>query len=155
MKKKISLVLALVIMVIPTFGFQMMQASAAAPKYEEYETFENASNLFDDTAFWSDAVVQEIKSDNPISGNKSLYIESTADWCNLFGTSLYELALKANTYYRFSVAYKMVSTEDSNIQFVLSNGKYARFNTHAGNIWAGTPGFFESGNTPQLRIKAI
>ena len=145
MKKKISLVLALVIMVIPTFGFQMMQASAAAPKYEEYETFENASNLFDDTAFWSDAVVQEIKSDNPISGNKSLYIESTADWCNLFGTSLYELALKANTYYRFSVAYKMVSTEDSNIQFVLSNGKYARFNTHAGNIWAGTPGFFESG----------
>ena len=58
MKKKISLVLALVIMVIPTFGFQMMQASAAAPKYEEYETFENASNLFDDTAFWSDAVVQ-------------------------------------------------------------------------------------------------
>ena len=38
MKKKISLVLALVIMVIPTFGFQMMQASAAAPKYEEYET---------------------------------------------------------------------------------------------------------------------
>lgn len=53
MKKKISLVLALVIMVIPTFGFQMMQASAAAPKYEEYETFENASNLFDDTAFWS------------------------------------------------------------------------------------------------------
>ena len=53
MKKKISLVLALVIMVIPTFGFQMMQASAAAPKYEEYETFENASNLFDDTAFWT------------------------------------------------------------------------------------------------------
>ena len=35
MKKKISLVLALVIMVIPTFGFKMMQASAAAPKYEE------------------------------------------------------------------------------------------------------------------------
>ena len=126
MKKKLSLVLALVIMVIPTFGFQMMQASAAAPKYEEYETFENASNLFDDTAFWSDAVVQEIKSDNPISGNKSLYIESTADWCNLFGTSLYELVLKANTYYRFSVAYNVQWLTDflgrlSHLLIVLQN----------------------------------
>lgn len=113
------------------------------------------SNLFDDTAFWSDAVVQEIKSDNPISGNKSLYIESTADWCNLFGTSLYELALKANTYYRFSVAYKMVSTEDSNIQFVLSNGKYAVSTRMPGIFGQALPDFLNPEYTPQLRIKAI
>ena len=66
------------VIVVDDNGENEPEQLLTAEKMKKYETFENASNLFDDTAFWSDAVVQEIKSDNPISGNKSPYIESAS-----------------------------------------------------------------------------
>ncbi len=140
MKKKLSLLLALVmllatVMAVPTVSVGAAEAEDAIPSL--FEGFEDAETLFEDTALWSDAQTQ-IVTDNPISGEKSLLIEATSDWVNLIGNSCEEFNLAPNTTYRFTVSYRMGNTSDTNIQVMLSDGRYARFNAPGGYMWDGS-----------------
>lgn len=140
MKKQFSLLLALVMLLVTVMGLPAIsvsadEADAALPSL--IEGFEDAESFFEDTALWSDATTQ-IVTENPISGNKSVLVEATSDWVNILGTSAGEFNLAPNTYYRFTVSYRMGNTSDTNIQIVLNDGRYARFNAPGGYMWEGS-----------------
>lgn len=102
-----------------------------------YENFEHSVNFFEDTIFWSDCTTQEITTNNAVSGNKSFYVESGNDWATLIGLSAQEYSFAPSTFYHFSVTYRVEAPNDFNMQFVLADKRYARFNVQGASMWEG------------------
>lgn len=87
------------------------------------EGFENVSNLFEDTPFWSEAKVQSIVTENAINGKKSLLIENDpANWLTILGLSMDEYKLRANTKYELQFFYEELSDLNA-IQCVIKSAE--------------------------------
>lgn len=126
------------------------------------ENFENATDLFNSTVFWSDNSTA-VETQNIISGSKSMRVSNTAiDWRNLMGTSANEISFTAGQTYSVVFKFKSLSTVPF-IQFVVQSMDtyqdyaYVRFNTQTlavDDINAGAGAFsaVDAGDYKQIRF---
>ncbi len=108
-------------------------------EYTPNEKFESASSL-DDTAYSSHMNSVSVVEKNAISGKKSLLLQNGVnDFANIIELDTYKYALKPDTYYVFSFAYRLEKPEDMTAMQFATSEQYSRWDCDSKAIYEGSP----------------
>lgn len=106
--------------------------------YSPNEKFESVSSI-DDTAYTSRMNSVTVVEDNAINGKKSLLLQNGVnDFAYIIELDAYKFALKPNTYYVFSFAYRLENPEDMTAMQFATSEQYSRWNCGSNVIYEGS-----------------